>query len=173
MHNWPHSGVRTKAIGHISLYRNTCYLHYPSYYSGCSSVPSGVSSGLDTVASILVVLAAGKLLGILLLVVERYICGDRHTQIRATSTHPIANLWIKKSSIIKEFQLSHTCNFTVWHCFSRNIRHIKFWAELRIFMNFLPSFHTTKINFMHSPYTPLCVHPAICFRIDGDWITLL
>ena len=163
MYKWPHSGVGTKAPGHISLHKNTCYLHCPSHYSGCCSVPSCVSSDLETFASILVVLAAGKMLGLLLLVVERCICGDRHTQIRATWTHPIATLWIKKSYIIKEFQITHRCNFTALPCFSMNIRHIKFFAELRIFMNSLPSFHTTKITFIHSPYTPLCVAPCHMF----------
>ena len=60
----------------------------------------------------------------------------------------------KKFCLSKGFHRSCTFNFTALPCFLRNIRHITVWAELRIFMNSLPSFHTTKINFLHSSYTP-------------------
>ena len=86
----------------------------------------------------------------------------RYTQIMASWTHPIATLGKKKLCIIKGLQRSCTFNFTALPCFLRNIRHIKFWAELRIFMNSLPLFHTTKINFMHSSYTPRVCRALPC-----------
>jgi hypothetical protein len=85
-------------------------------------------------------------------------CPLRHTPILATWTHPIATLWIKKLYIIKEFQRSPTCNFTVWSYFLRKVRHIAVWARPRIIMNSLPSFYTKKITFMHSTCTPRVCH---------------
>jgi len=61
------SGIRTKASRPITFHSKTCHKHCPSHSSGCYSEPSSVSVSLDTVASILLVLADGKILTILLI----------------------------------------------------------------------------------------------------------
>jgi len=73
------SGIRTKASRPISFHPKTCHMHCPSQYSGCCSVPSSVSVSLETVASILLVLADGKIFTILLLYWEKCPLGETHS----------------------------------------------------------------------------------------------
>jgi hypothetical protein len=107
------SGIRTKDPGYIASHSKTCHKHCPSHSSGCCSVPSSVSVSLERVASILLVLADGKLLTILLLIIKECVHGEKHIQILATWTHKITNLGINKSYIIKKIQGYPTCNSSV------------------------------------------------------------
>ena len=140
-------------------------MHCPSHSSSCYSVQSSVSVSLQTVASLPVVLGAGKLLAVLLLVIERFVRGERYSQILATCTNPIATILINKLHIIKEFQNFSTFYFTVCSCSLRNIANYSLGISWILFFHF----YTTQITSMHSSYNPPVCHVLPYFSsINGD-----
>jgi hypothetical protein len=118
------SGIPFKTPWPINFHSKSCHIHCQSHSSSCCSVSSFVSLSLETVWSIPLVFAVGKLLAILLFVIEICVSRQRYIQIQATSTNPIATLLIKKFHITKEFQSSPIFKFTVWSYFLRKIQQI-------------------------------------------------